>query len=147
MSVDAVAEQKAIIERLSVLAGGQVWEEVPEESTLAIDTEGIILPYVIVSFGSLFPQQNDRSIEGADQQPQMMPVIVECWAFSRADARVVAGAARTLLIGWAPPGGNASEIELSGGSWFQQRDGAGRPTRAMESVNGSLSINNSIDVP
>ena len=145
MSADGVAEQRAIETRLSDLCGGRVYVPLVEEEKLVRDTDtGIVLPYIVLSFGSVFPIESDRSIEGADQQPQLMPIIVECWASDYDSARVTAGAVRTLLLGWTPgTDGNASEIDLRGGSPFPSSGGAGRPSRYAETVTASLTINNS----
>lgn len=146
MSVDGTAEQQAIIARLSTLCGGRVYDYIPDETLLDRDEDKFVLPYLVVSFGSLTPQSEDQSIEGADQQPQIMPVIVECWGPTAVHARGAAGGVRTLLLGWTPLGdGNSSEYDLRGGGWFPGRQqGSGRPSLAMESVNGAVTINNSI---
>jgi hypothetical protein len=148
MSLDATAEQTAVIDRLSTLCGGRVFDYVPEETELERDeTSGLVKPYIVVTFGSLYPTEGDRTIEGEDQQPQLMPIIVECWATTASAARATAGAVRTRLVGWSPSADNASEISLRGGGWFQQRDTTGRPTRAMESVTAVTALNQSIVVP
>lgn len=142
MSLDGNAEKAAIKTRLSTLCGGRIHDFVPEEEALATDpATGFVLPYIVLTFGSLYPQERDRSIEGADQQPNLMPVIVECWAVTQQAASATAGAVRTSLVGWAPDANNATEIELRGGGWFQQKDSSGRPVRFMESVTGITAIN------
>lgn len=148
MSLDANAEKSAIELRLYTnLVGGRIHTSIPEEEILEKDEEGIILPYILLTFGSIFPSERDRSIEGAAQQPNVMPVIVECWAATAQAARATAGAARTLLVGWPPSENNASELELRGGSFFDRRDASGRPTRSMESVTLVTTINMSFDAP
>ena len=149
MSVDGSTERAAIKTRLSgYLLNGRVYTSLPEERRLEIDSStGLIKPYILLHFGSLYPQADDQSIEGADQQPQIWPIIVECWAADADSAMATAGAVRTRLLGWAPGSGNASEMDLRGGGWFEQKDSTGRPTRYMESVNFEMTINNSILAP
>lgn len=148
MSFDATTEQDAILARLRAntpTATGGGYDSLPEEQRLLKDAAGIlILPYFILGFGSLFPVANDRSIEGAEQQPFYMPIIVECWAARAGEARKVAGEVRTAMVGWAPSADNASEIDLQGGGWFDKRDATGRPIRFMESVTALTSVNNSV---
>lgn len=148
MSLDAMAEKTAIKTRALALCGGRVYPSVPEETQLERDpVSKLILPYIILTFGSLYPQEADRSIEGAEQQPQIMPIIAECWASNSDAAGATAGAFRTLFVGFHPDENNASEIELRGGGFFQQKDSSGRPVRFMESVTGQTTLNLSIDVP
>lgn len=148
MSNDGISEQNAIEARLKALVGGRVTSFMPEEAQLAIDTaSGLILPYIVVSFGSFSPVEGDRSIEGEEQQPNFMPVIVECWASNGPAARATAGAVRTLMIGWSPDANNATELAPRGGGWFQKNDAGGRPIRFMESVNLVTELNMSIIAP
>lgn len=150
MSADGTPEQNDIEARLSTLCGGRVYADgLPEETQLArYEDSQLVKPYLVLTFGGIVPQANDRSIEGAADQPQIMPIIVECWAADYASARASAGAVRTRLLGYTPnTGGNASEIDLRGGTPFPSLGGAGRPSRYMESVTAVCTINNSIPVP
>jgi len=149
MSVNGSTEQDAIELRLSsYLLDGNVYTSLPEELQLPryADT-GLVMPYIILTFGSPFAAAADRSIEGAAQQPQVMPVMVECWASNDKAARRTAGAVFERLLGWKPSEDNASELESSGGGLFQTRDASGRPTRFMQSVNFVTTINMSILAP
>lgn len=151
MSLDAYSEQQAILARSAsdvALAAGRAYDFIPEEQVLAKDALGIkVLPYLVLHFGGLIPLAGDRSIEGEEQQPHTMPVQWECWASSSSEARQMAGQVRTAFTGWAPNSDNASEIRLSGGTRFDNRDRSGRPSRWCEIVTGELDLNNSITVP
>jgi hypothetical protein len=147
MSLDATAEQQAIITRLSTLCGGRVGTDEAEETLRVLDeTTGLLKPFMVVTFGAVFVTGRDRSIEGEDQQPHTMPIIVECYASNRNAAGATAGAVRTRLTGFEPTD-NSSEIGLGGGSWFVQRDSAGRPTLFAETVTGTTEINLSVLIP
>jgi len=142
VSVDLVAEQAAVVTRLSTLCGGRVWDAIEEEVQLEFDAEGLVKPYIIVSFGTLYPKAGDRSIEGPTQQPYVLPITIECWGSTASQVRSTAGAVRTLLLGWAPSENNASEIELRGGSWFpNRRDTDARPTRYLQTVTSETVVN------
>jgi len=147
MSFDGMAEKAAIEARLStLLLGVRVHTEIPEESKLETYPEtGLVKPYILLSFGSFYPSADDRSMMGEEQQPQVMPVIIECWASDAGSAQKTAGAVRTIMLGWPPDPNNATALEFRGGGWFPGRANAsGRPSRSMESVNFVTTLNQSI---
>jgi len=146
MSLDAVPEQEAILAHAAILCNGRIYDSLPDETKLEFDAAtGLVRPYIIISFGSLYPLPNDRTIEGAEQQPNIMPVIAECWGPTSNMARATAGAYRTRFVGFHPSENNASELELRGGGWFEQKDASGRPVRYCETVTGQTILNMSID--
>lgn len=147
MSFDGKAERAATKIRLLVLVGGRIHDFVPEESQLDVDADGLVLPYIVLSFGAFYPSASDRTIMGEEQQPQVMPTIVECWGPDANSVRNTAGEVRSLLVGWAPDSANATPFELRGGGWFPGRqDSSGRPTRSMESVSLATTLNQSVAV-
>jgi hypothetical protein len=149
MSSEAYPEQELIIAKAIsdvALAGGRAYDEIPEEQDLEKDADGIlILPYIVVAFGTLIPQEDSRSIEGYDQQPLIMPIIWECWAPTKRQARQLAGQVRTAFRGWQP-NENSTQIEMSGGSWADPRNGAARPSRYLEAVTAQTVINQAVEV-
>lgn len=149
MSFDALAEQQATIDRLKPLCGGRVYDgAIPEEARLEMADQQVIRPYIIVSFGAVFASQADRSIMDEDQQPHILPAVIECWASTVSEVRVTAGAVRRKLIGWSPGDENASSYRAVGGGFFPSRaDSTGRPSRSMEMVSAQTVINMSIDLP
>jgi hypothetical protein len=140
--LDPTADEDAIEARTKQLCGGRVFVDVvPEESKLETDPDtGLVLPYIILTFGSIFPKATDRSIAGEDQQPHILPMVFECWATTGRAARRTANALLPLFVGWEPSD-NASELYLAGGRSFESRDNAGRPTRAMQSVTAQIEFN------
>lgn len=139
-------ERAAIRTRLVTLCGGRQYPGVPEEAELVRDANQLPKPYLIITFGQLYPSYSDRTLDDAASQPQIMPIIVECWASVPLAAEETAGEVRRLLVGYQPdPGGNASEIELRGGGWFQQRSTDIRPARFMESISAEVTINLAAD--
>jgi hypothetical protein len=144
MSLDAVTEQDAILERLSALCGGRVFDALYDEQELSKATDGFRLPYIVVTFGDVYPLYGDRSITGEEDQPHSMVVIIECWAPAMSSARATAGAARTLLVGWAP-NDNSAQMRLGRGGRFDQRDSEGRPAMYMQSITAELFLNMSVD--
>lgn len=149
MPSDAYTEEQLILARTQAeiaLAAGRAYDEIPEEQEIPKDALGInVLPYIVVSFGVTIPQADSRSIEGYDQQPLIVPIIWECWASTSAEARQMAGQVRVAFRGWQP-NDNSTQIELSGGSWADPRNGAGRPTRCLVVVTGETVINQTVEV-
>lgn len=147
MSLDTTAEEDAILNRLrSNLWSGRVHPEVPDEEDLERDlSTGLILPYIVLTFGTIFPLGQDQSIEGAAQQPHVLPFVAESWGATRNDARAGANGIIKLLTGWKPSADNASEIVLTGGGGGFANYDQGRPVRFLRPVAGSCGVNMSID--
>lgn len=145
MTLDTTAEESNTLARLrGHLWSGRVYDEVPEEAELAIDeTTGLVLPYIILTFGVIFPANSSRSVEGAAEQPHMLPMVAECWGATTTEARAGASGVIRLLTGWSPNETNAGEYELSGGGRFTSYD-QGRPARRMRQVSGACMVNMSI---
>lgn len=144
MSLDAVAEQEAIIARASILVGGRIYQEIPDETKLVLDTNGLVRPYIIISFTPVVPTARDRSLDGEEAQPHVMGVLFECWAATISAASRTAGAVRTRYTGWEPTANNSSQIMLRGGGAWARTDEAGRPIRYLETVSAETIINLSV---
>lgn len=146
MSLDVTAEEDAILARLrAYLWSGRVYPELVDESKLARDPNtGLVLPYIILSFGTIFASGEDQSLEGAAEQPHILPFVAECWGPTRNDARAGANGVIRTLTGWHPSESNASEITLSGGAGGFTSYDQGRPVRFMRPVSGSCVVNMSI---
>lgn len=142
MSADGVAEQRAILARLSTLVGGRIHDGIPDDEEVEKDAFGAIKPYIVVIFGSDVPTGADRSLMDEDVQPLIQPLTVECWGGNADICRTTAGAVKGLIRGnWKPDPLNASSIRTSGGGDFRQKDSAGKPTRFMRAVNGEYTYN------
>jgi hypothetical protein len=147
MSLDGIAEQEAIITRLSVLCGGRIYDSVPEEEELERDDDSqLVKPYIVVSFGDVTPTFEDRSLAGEEDQPQLMVTVVECWGATMGQVRRTAGAVRGLLVGWSA-GPNSTQVRLGRGGRFTQTDAEGRPTRYLQTVPNEMLLNMATDQP
>lgn len=145
MTLDASADEQAILQRLKTrLWNGRVYDEIPDEQRLERDENGLIKPYIIMTFGTLFPSASDRSIEGAQQQPYVLPFVGESWGATLAQARAGGYGIIQSLTGFKPSE-NASEIELSGGGGGFTKYDQGRPVRFLRPVSGMCIVNMSID--
>lgn len=150
MSLDGFPEQQATLAYLAAnvaLCEGRAYDYIPEETEMVKDALGLLVkPYLIVTFAGVFPKEGDRSIEGPEQQPQVMPVVIECWSPNSIEARQMAGQVRVALTGRSPDANNAEAYDMRGGNWFDRRDTSGRPTRYCQTVTGATVINNSVEV-
>lgn len=142
MGLDASADEDAILARLrSHLWSGRIHDEVPDEEKLDLDpVTGLVLPYGILTFGTLFPLSRDRSIVGEDKQPHTLPFVLEMWGATKNDSRAGAYGAIRCLTGFRPSE-NASEIVLTGGGGGFKNFDQGRPIRFMRPVSGSCVVN------
>lgn len=144
MSFDGILEGDRALERARTLAGGRVYDSVPEETQLARDSDGQVLPYIIMTVGTPFAAVGDRTIMGETEQPQNLIIIFECWAASADTARRLAGGVRRKFLGHQLSD-NSTQIQLGGGGYFQTKSATGRPSRYSQSVTCSMIINQSID--
>lgn len=115
--VDLIETQDIVFARLksstripSVFEGA-----VPAGVTLP-KMNGVILPYIIVSFGGMSPQANrNKGITNSKDDVKWTSVNVEAIGASQRDARVVAHEVRKLLEGYSPdPSWGELEEILSG---------------------------------
>lgn len=140
MALDASADETAILERLSVLWGGRVLDELPDESELERDEVGVVKPYIVLTFGVLFPSGQDRSLDGEDAQPHVLPFVAESWGPTKNDARAGAYGVIRRLTGFKPTE-NSSEIALTGGGGGFANHDQGRPVMFMRPVAGMCIVN------
>lgn len=134
-------EQDRLIARAKkYLVGGRVLDWVPDDYALPTDANGAIRPYLVVNFPPLLPQARDRSLGGEEEQPQVMTVVVNCFAASGDTARQVAAAVRKTFIGWSPST-TASEITTGPGGAFAARTGSPAGSRYLETVALVATIN------
>lgn len=140
--VHSVAEQYVVLAAVKTLAGGRSYDGMPDEADIPyVGSTGKLKPYTVVTFGIPVRSASGRSLLGARFQPYIQPFTVDCYGGSAGDARDLASAVINLLLGLVPDAENASEIELSGGGDFRERDTQGRPTRYIKRVQGEYLIN------
>lgn len=138
----SIAEQYAVMDQIRPLAGGRLFDGVPDEQEMVFDPlTGKLKPYMVVTFGIPIRAARDRSIIGARAQPYIQPFTVDCYGDDADSARILASGVIDRVLGFVPDDQNASEIECSGGGDFRERDTQGRPTRFIKRVQGEFLIN------
>lgn len=143
MSVDLVEEKENTLARLRVTAGGRWWEEAMPDSQRALvdDDTADLRPFGVITWGTPYPTYRDRSMMGEESQPYIVPMHIQAIAATVGEKNALAGAVRTLLLGWAPHAENASGFTFRGGGEFNNRIQNLRPTRFIELVNFETQIN------
>ena len=131
MSLTTLPEAAAVIARLSTLAGGRVYDGVPDDTLLVFDpATGKVRPFIVLSFGEPLPTAKGRGLGVTEAgQPHIMPLDVTYVAGTQAEARVLSAAGNALLIGWVPNSPNSGELIGVGGNSFTTLDALNKPTR------------------
>lgn len=133
MTTDPTFERTAIrLRAQAFLLGGRVYDSIPDDFALERSENGV-KPYAVIHYGTVFRLGTSRSLVGEEEQPQVLPVTITCYARSQEAARASAGAVRDLFVGWSPSPGS-SEMEAPSGTAYRDRDSAGTPTLFAEAV-------------
>lgn len=141
MSTDGAFERAAIVDRAkTLLVGGRVYQQIPDETQVAKSANGTVLPYLVIDFGNAYAVDGDRSLMGEADQPHLLPFRIEAWGPTGEIAENVAGAVREQFVGWhASP--SSSEITAASGGGFSTRSSNAAPSRAVETVSLELLFN------
>lgn len=139
---DIMARIRAEIPEAALLDG------VPDEETFEYDAmTGRLKPYMVITFGIPIRAARDRSILGTRHQPHIQPFVVDAYGGDADAVRVLGSRLIDTLQGYfpgdaaAPDEQNATEIELSGGGDYRERDTQGRPSRFIKRFQGEYLIN------
>ena len=134
MSAIGSAEVASIFVRLTPLAEGRVYEDIPDEENFVRWPEnGSIKPFVLVQPMPPVSLARDRGMAWSeDQQPHTLPVRVMCFANLSSAARDLHQQAQALLVGWAPTT-DAGEMRSLGGGQGSILDAESKPSRFYRS--------------
>lgn len=112
---DGSAEVAAIKARLSSLAEGRVYEDIPDNMLLERYATGDIKPFIYIEPSDPIALGRDRSLGvGEDKQPYTLPVMVYSYAHLASEARELSQSVGNLLLGWTPPTDNAGQMKTVG---------------------------------
>ena len=140
MNYDGQAEVEAILARFKVLAGGRVYETVPDDLQELTDPMGRVKPHVILHFGEPILDKTDRTMVGDGEQPFILPVSAQYVASSEADLRALSSAGLSLIIDWAPTA-NSGTMQPTGAQSFPTMDSSNRVTRYNRIAHYPVTIN------
>ncbi len=137
---DGQLEAQAILDRLSGLAGGRVYEYQPDDSDLELDSSGKIRPFIIVHFGETIADTTDRTMVGDASQPYILPVTVQYAASNPQDIRSLSAAAKELFMEWQPSPTSYMPAPI-GTQTFPLADTSNRPTRYNRLAHYPVTVN------
>jgi hypothetical protein len=128
-----LTERANIEDRLSELAGGRIWKtQVPDDVDLARETDGGVLPYIIMRFANPLSIAGGRSIaSGEQQQPQQMTFTVSVIGGDADSVESTMAAVNRLLVDFHPSD-SANKIRSRGGFAYPNGDTSSKPTRYQE---------------
>jgi hypothetical protein len=113
MSLNLLAVQDNITAKLRELPQDVYETAVPDDSKLRFDSNGMILPYIVIEYSDMYEMPTANGILSTRLDTKMSYVIVSCVGPTERSARQVANLVRDKLTGYIPV--DAGEMKLSGG--------------------------------
>jgi hypothetical protein len=113
MSLNLLAVQDDIAAKLRELAQDVYETTAPDDSKLRFDSNGMILPYIVIEFSDMYDSLNASGILSSRFDVKTSYALVSCVAPTERSARQVAEVVRDKLTGYSPT--DAGEMRLSGG--------------------------------
>ncbi len=117
MSLNLLAVQDQITAKLNELAQDVYETAPPEDSKLRFDTNGMILPYIVVEFSDMYENALANGILSTVYDVKSSSIIVSCIAPTERSARQVAGLVREKLTGFKPADAGELKLEAGGTSY------------------------------
>lgn len=131
--------QDAIVTELRTMAQTVYDDGVPEDTTLQFDSNGILLPYIVVEHAGLSAQAAGMPITGVKDASGESSVSVLCIGPTQRSSRQVAALVRQKLTGFKPTSsGELTPISAP----YTYIDGTARPTRYVSEIVFSFALNN-----
>ena len=113
MSLNLLPTQDAIAAKLRELAQDVYETSAPEDSKLRFDSNGMILPYIVVEFADMYDSIETGGILSTRYDVKTSYIVVSCVAPTERSARQVAELVRDKLTGFVPV--DAGELTQTGG--------------------------------
>lgn len=138
MSLDLLAVQDQIATKLRELPQDVYETSAPDDSKLKFDTNGTILPYIVIEYSDMYESGQSKGILSSKYDMAESFVIVSCIGPTERSVRQVADAVRNKLTGFIPV--DAGELKFSGGNrYFAGQDA--RPNRYVAEVSFVFAVN------
>lgn len=116
MSLNLLAVQDQITAKLQELAQDVYETSAPDDSKLRFDTNGMILPYIVVSYSDMYDSIDSKGVTSTRYDVKVSYADVYCTAPTERSARQVAELVRDKLTGFIPT--DAGEMRLDGGTKY-----------------------------
>jgi hypothetical protein len=113
MSLNLLAVQDDITAKLRELPQDVYETSAPDDSKLKFDTNGMVLPYIVIEFADMYDSPDAAGIISTKYNLKTSYVVVSCVAPTERSARQVADVVRSKLTGYSPA--DAGEMSLAGG--------------------------------
>lgn len=113
MALDLLAIQDDIAAKLREIPQDVYETAVPDDSRLRFDSNGMILPYVVIEYSDMYDMATANGIMSTRMNTKTSYALVTCVGPTERSARQVANMVRDKLTGYTPV--DAGEMKLSGG--------------------------------
>lgn len=137
MSLDLLAIQDDVTDRLKELAQDVYETEAPEDSKLRFDANGMILPYIVVIHSDVYDSADSGGIVSTKYDTKDTYVDVVCVAPTERSSRQVAQLVRDKLLGFVPT--NAGEMKIDGNRRYTIKDA--KPNRFASELSFVYPVN------
>jgi hypothetical protein len=120
MSLDLLAVQDEITNKLKELPQAVYETEVPSDSKLTFASNGLFNPYMVIEFSEMQDGSFAGGILSSKYDVKTSYIIVSCVGPTERSSRQIAGLVRNKLTGFIP--NDAGELRLSGGQSYTSSD-------------------------
>lgn len=117
MSLNLLAIQDDIVEKLKELPQSVYETSAPEDSKLKFDSNNNLLPYIVVEFTDMYDGADMGGILSTRYDVKRSTILVSCVAPTQRAARQVAGAVRDKLLGFKPADAGELRISIGGAAY------------------------------
>lgn len=129
---DGAAETTAIIAHAASLAGGRIFDGVPDDTAMPLNPDGSVKPFIAVLTSDPTPTARNRGLGKETVQPHIMAVSFVCVTGNATDSRNLAAAVTDLFLGWAPSA-TSDQMIAAGGQGFPLQATNYTPSRIVRS--------------
>lgn len=138
MSLSLLAVQDEITAKLKEISQDVYETSAPDDSKLRFDSDGNILPYVVIEFSDMYESAVSGGILSSKYNVGEAYLVISCIGPTQRSARQVADVVREKLAGFIPA--DSGELRIAGGSrYFTSQDT--RPNRYVAEVAFTHSVN------
>ena len=138
MSLNLLVVQDQITTKLRELSQDVYETAAPDDSRLRFDSNGTILPYIVIEFSDMYESGATKGILSAQYNVAESFIIVSCIGPTERSVRQVADLVRQKLTGFTPE--DAGELKFSGGNRYYAGQDS-RPNRYVAEVSFVFSVN------
>lgn len=131
--------QDEIVAQLSTIAQAVYDDGVPEDTRLAFDVNGMLLPYIVVEHAGITVSPTGKPISGVADAAGESSISILCIGPNQRSSRQVAAVVREKLTGFKPT--NSGELTPVSAP-YTYIDGNARPIRYVSEIVFSFALNN-----